>query len=163
MQLGSLSTGHDDEAWSAPALAPAAVGALPLRGLWAHWNAARRGGDLPGRATIDPLALRPWLGRLLLMDVIDNGRDFRYRLHGTALVELFGADLTGTLVSALPVADVDRLLAEGRAAVARRDYVYIEEAAVAERRYAAISKLILPLATTGSAVDMLMVGISRTR
>ena len=107
--------------------------------------------------------MRSWLGNLLLMDVVDGGSDFRYRLHGTQLVQLFGADLTGRLVGSLPVRDVDRLLAEGRLVVSGRAWHYTEETVVAEKQHIAIAKLILPLAANGRDVDMMIVGIYRRR
>jgi hypothetical protein len=134
-----------------------------LRGLWEYWSSKRVGMALPGRAAISPLEMRAWLGNLLLMDVVDGGRDFRYRLHGTQLVQLFGADLTGKLVSALAVRDVERLLAEGRTVVASRSWHYTEETVVAEKQHVGISKLILPLAADGHDVDMMIVGIYRRR
>src|SRR5437899_636035 len=98
--------------------APADIREPRLRELWQYWARKRDGTLLPGRAAISPHEMRPWLGYLLLMDVVEGGRDFRYRLHGTQLVQLFGVDLTGQLVGALRVRDVDRLLAEGRLVVA---------------------------------------------
>lgn len=143
--------------------APSDIREPYLRGLWQYWSSKRESPALPGRAAISPLEMRAWLGHLLLMDVIDAGRDFRYRLHGTQLVQLFGADLTGQLVSGLPVRDVDRLLAEGRLVVASRSWHYTEETVVAEKQHIAISKLILPLAANARDVDMLIVGIYRRR
>jgi hypothetical protein len=143
--------------------APAGVRDARLRGLWAYWAGKRDGAALPGRAAISPLEMRSWLGNLLLMDVVAGGSDFRYRLHGTQLVQLFGADLTGRLVGSLAVRDVDRLLAEGRHVVASRDWHYTEETVVAEKQHIAIAKLILPLAANARDVDMLVVGIYRRR
>jgi hypothetical protein len=143
--------------------APADVRDPRLRGLWAYWAGKRNGAALPGRAAINPLEMRAWLGNLLLMDVVEAGLDFRYRLHGTQLVQLFGADLTGRLVGSLPVRDVDRLLAEGRLVVGSRDWHYTEETVVAEKQHIAIAKLILPLAANARDVDMLIVGIYRRR
>jgi hypothetical protein len=143
--------------------APQKIRDSRLRGLWEYWSAKCDGAALPGRAAISPLEMRPWLGNLLLMDVVEGGRDFRYRLHGTQLVQLFGADLTGRMVSSLAVRDVDRLLAEGRLVVASRDWHYTEETVVAEKQHIAIAKLILPLAANGRDVDMLIVGIYSRR
>ena len=44
-------------------------------------------------------------------------------------------------------------------AVASRNVVYIEDGIVAEKAFIRISKLILPLASDGVTVDMLLVGI----
>jgi hypothetical protein len=146
---------HPPEAGDAP---PDIQHAM-LRGLWAYWAGKLRAGSLPARKDISPQQLRPWLGNLLLLDVIDGGRDFQYRLHGAKLVQLFGADLTGRFVSKLPLKNVDALLEEGREAVSNRNIVYIEDGIVAEKTFIRISKLILPLASDGAAVDMLLVGI----
>jgi hypothetical protein len=163
MQLRSRPSVPSGDQLAAAAAAPPDIHDQRLRGLWGYWSGKRRGAALPGRASISPLEMRSWLGSLLLMDVVDAGRDFRYRLHGTQLVQLFGADLTGQLVSALPVRDVERLLGEGRTVVASRSWHYTEETVVAEKQHIAISKLILPLAADGQDVDMLVVGIYRRR
>lgn len=53
-------------------------------------------------ATVDPLRLRPALGFVNILDVIDGGRDFRYRLFGTSVAIVSGFDMTGKLLSAFP-------------------------------------------------------------
>src|SRR5262245_53572554 len=118
MQLRSCPSVLSGDRPPASLAAPPDIREQRLRGLWEYWSGKRDGVALPGRAAISPLEMRPWLGNLLLMDVVDGGRDFRYRLHGTQLVQLFGADLTGKLVGELMVRDVERLLAEGRTVVA---------------------------------------------
>lgn len=130
-----------------------------LRELWAYWASKRQGARLPARRLINPLEMQPWLGNLLLMDVIDAGADFRYRLHGTNLVELFGADLTGRTVTSLKLEMVHQLLEEARRPLSTRAFVYIEQSVVAEKNFIGIAKLILPLAANGVDIDMLLVGI----
>ena len=49
--------------------------------------------------TLPPLVL-PFS---VVLDVIDDGKDFRYRYWGSGLTTLFGRDDTGRLVSELPV------------------------------------------------------------
>jgi hypothetical protein len=129
-----------------------------LRDLWLYW-AAKKGPGLPGRAAIQPEEMRDFLGHLLLMDVVEGGADFRYRLHGTSLISLFGGDLTGQLVSSLVVEGVTDLLDEARRVVSSRAHYYLEETVIAEKRHLRVSKLILPLAANGRDVDMLLVGI----
>lgn len=158
-----LSPGTTSPAGLARALgaadAPPDIQHPPLRALWAYWAGRKHGDLLPGRKDIAPHGMRAWLANLLLLDVIDGGSDFRYRLHGAKLVTMFGHDLTGGVVSALKVRNVDALLAEGRMAVNGRRFVYIEDGIVAEKSFIRTSKLILPLANDGHAVDMLLVGI----
>ena len=114
---------------------------------------------MPSRAMFDPFALRPWLGRLILLDVIDGGEDFRYRLHGTWLVELFGRDLTGKRLSELryPVA---RLWYEYQTCVRDRRPLSIVSKTLSEKNHHIIDKVILPLADDGVIVDRLLVGIT---
>lgn len=138
---------------------PAEIRHASLRALWRYWAGKTSDGLLPGRSTIRPEEMRALLGNLLLMDVVDGGKDFRYRLHGTALVDLFGGDLTGRLVSSLVIEGVTDLLDEARRVVESRSHYYLEETVVAERRHMRVSKLILPLAENGRDVDMLLVGI----
>ncbi len=60
---------------------------------------------MPMRADIDPLDLRGHLGSLVLIDVLPGLADFRMRLIGSKIVEAYGRDSTGKLLSALKPAD----------------------------------------------------------
>jgi len=64
-----------------------------------YWRALPRTGDLPAVETIDPAALVFILGWLMIIDPIDGGVDFSYRLYGTNIVEATGRDLTGCKLS----------------------------------------------------------------
>jgi hypothetical protein len=72
--------------------------ATELREILDYWN--RRCGmrDMPSRHDIDPLELRNHLPYLSLVDVLDGGRDFRFRLIGTGITARFGRDSTGKTV-----------------------------------------------------------------
>ena len=63
------------------------------------WMSKRSGGALQSRADFDVMEFRPWFGHVILMDVIEGGKDFRYRLIGTHITEFLRRDLTGRLVS----------------------------------------------------------------
>lgn len=63
------------------------------------WMSKRSATALPSRADFDVMEFRPWFGHVILMDVIDGGEDFRYRLIGTHITEFLRRDLTGRLVS----------------------------------------------------------------
>ena len=74
----------------------------PLRFLAMHWQAIARDGALPHIRKIDPFELRPALGYLMVLDPIDDGRDFRYRLYGSAIARISGLDMTGRKTSEHP-------------------------------------------------------------
>ena len=67
-----------------------------LRFLLDYWAKLRADARLPGSRSVN-LALAPISGSLV--DVVDDGRDFRVRRCGAALLALAGYDLTGRLVS----------------------------------------------------------------
>ena len=65
-------------------------------GLFRLWDDKRGDRVLPARSDFDPSELKPWLGRLGLLDVLPGPpMDFRFRLCGTRTVEEYGVDLTG--------------------------------------------------------------------
>jgi hypothetical protein len=64
-----------------------------------YWRGLPRTGDLPAAEVIDPAALVFILGWLMIMDPIDGGADFSYRLYGTNIAEVTGRDLTGCKLS----------------------------------------------------------------
>jgi hypothetical protein len=70
-----------------------------LSQLLAWWHERCDGARLPPASAIDPLELRFILGWLMVIEPIEDGADFRYRLYGSSIVEIMGWDLTGRRVS----------------------------------------------------------------
>jgi hypothetical protein len=64
-----------------------------------HWHGLARVNALPPTDAIDPDALVFILGWLMIIDPLDGGADFKYRLYGSSIAELMGRDLTGCKVS----------------------------------------------------------------
>jgi hypothetical protein len=54
---------------------------------------------MPSRAQIDPLELTGHLGSLLLAEPLPSRLDVRFRLVGTNIVDAYGRDATGRLLS----------------------------------------------------------------
>lgn len=77
------------------------------------WHHRPRGeAALPEWNDVDPVSLLPWMGWITLYDVVDGGRDIRYRLVGSRITEQAGIDLTGRLVSQGVYVATPRLLLE---------------------------------------------------
>lgn len=80
-----------------------------------YWQSLCKPG-LPNRRDIDPVDIPELLANIMLLDVVDGGTDFRYRLAGTAVEHNFGASIRGlslsdivqTFPSIKPVLDVKR-------------------------------------------------------
>lgn len=126
--------------------------------LYDYWDGRRGVWAMPRRADIDPIDMRDWLARVVLVDVIDGGAQFRYRLIGTELTQLRGRDATGlTVEEAWPAADAEIVLAGYRDVVARREPVFCHATQgprSARRPQAGI--MLLPLSKDGERVDMIL-------
>ncbi|WP_162915088.1 PAS domain-containing protein [Desertibaculum subflavum] len=124
------------------------------------WNAKRAGRAMPARRDLGPVELRPWLAQIMLLEVIEGGRDFRIRLLGTDAVQGVGVDVTGRMLSEIPAAPdlLVRFLAEYRAVVASarpgralHDYV-----SPTSGRRIVFERLALPLSDDGTTVNMIL-------
>jgi hypothetical protein len=67
--------------------------------LWMRKRGSRR---MPVRAELDAAELRPWLGHLHLIEVVDQGRDFKYLVYGTEIARYYDIEMTGRLASSWP-------------------------------------------------------------
>lgn len=131
----------------------------PSRHLLAHWSTLADGSRLPSFRQIDPLDLRPALGYIMLLDVVGDAEDFRYRLFGSAIGSVSGFDMTGKLVSELPASAYVRefSIAVGRAAVRRREPVYTARRPVGAQQTGTWERLVLPLVDEQDRVIRLLV------
>ncbi len=130
--------------------------------LAALWHGKRRGRFMPARSDLDPIELKPWLGWLSLVRVLDGGEDFVFVVHGTNAGWVTGLALQGRNTDALPpsarlpVVESYRLACHLRrplfsAMIARDD----------QRRRVVLERAILPLSGDGVTVDRLLVGLGR--
>ena len=69
-----------------------------LREVKDYWLAKRAGRKMPSRADINPIELRQHLHLLFLVEVVDEAKDFRYRLLGTGVTEMLQRDSTGKTI-----------------------------------------------------------------
>jgi hypothetical protein len=82
-----------------------------------YWEARRQGGSLPTRQDIDALDLKPWLGRLSLHELHDDGA-VRCRLRGSHLMVVPGYVTTGRFLNtSRPAAPAALATAHFRAAL----------------------------------------------
>jgi hypothetical protein len=141
---------------------PSDFGDGRLTTLLAHWQGQREAaGDVasvPPAAAIDPAALGFILGWLMIMEPLDDGADFKYRLYGSAIAATTGRDLTGYKVSQSFPLFAAWTTAVYRAVIAHRHPVLTRHA---PRRLVPIDRwerLILPYAGENGAVTRLLVG-----
>lgn len=124
--------------------------------LWRDHAADRRP---PRRRDIDVVRLRPWLGRLIMVDAVAGATDFRFTLVGTMVAEMLQADMTGELLSetsalghhADELRSVWRELVDGPATA-----VSVGTLDWQGRRHVSICSLFLPLANDNDEVAKIL-------
>jgi hypothetical protein len=130
-----------------------------LERLYRFWDAKRAGRIAPARRDLAMEELKPWLGHLLVLEVIDGGADFVYRVYGTAISAFFGNDLTGKRLSEVDQPTQDVVGKEYRDVVATLRPTYGVRAPRTFREHTLVARANLPLSHDGHAVDQLLVGI----
>ncbi len=144
------------------------VDAPLLNELVAYWDAKRAGRMAPRRSDIDPAELQAHLPRLFLLDVLDAGADFRYRLIGTAIIQGMGRDSTGRRMSDLHAdqpAVLKTLLERFRRVVAEKRPVFVRGRVfwVADREHRRFVSAAMPLSDDGATVNMILCEMSLLR
>jgi hypothetical protein len=127
----------------------------------AYWDAKRGARAMPRRADIDPVELRPHLPYLGLVDVLDDGRDFRFRLLGTEFARLFGRDSTGKTLTEVYGAGCPEVLGWMTASYAevvrtRRPVLRLGSMRAVQKDFIRCDSLLLPLSEDGARASMIM-------
>src|SRR3546814_7773622 len=105
---------------------------------------------MPTRGGLDLEQRKPWLGHLLRRDALGDGR-VRYRVYGSAVAALYGRDLQGRAVDALPPSARAAILADYERALVLGAPFFVERWRLARpdpyapARPMRCGKLILPL------------------
>ena len=129
-----------------------------LDALYRLWESKRADRAMPGRRDFAFEDLGPWLGHLILVDVLDHGRDYAFRIFGTRIAEFLGQDLTGKRLNMLSPRVQRAMGEEYGEVVATRRPRYIVGSPHLSRRFSVAARAILPLSHAGCAVDQLLIG-----
>jgi hypothetical protein len=128
-----------------------------LRAFRDLWESKRRDGKLPARADFDIDDFRPFLGRIVMLDVVDGGRDFRFRLYGTIIVDEYKRDMTGKLASEFRPDFREPIMRGYKAAHdTKRPHVDRIDIDAPDMRYV-WDRIVVPLAGDGETVDIILV------
>jgi len=155
---GADPTGQDRASAGAdPAPAGLAEASDDVKRLYAYWLARRGGKRFPARDDIDPVDFKFALGRVSLIDVLDDPRRYRYRLVSTSTTKHLGYEMTGKFTEEIPEKELrdhlERLYAETVSSAAP---IYTKEKAVFDGRLWESEALMLPLSSDGSRINMIM-------
>jgi hypothetical protein len=145
-----------------PDVTPELLEATGMRRLFDVWRDAALGvgRSMPSRSDIDILQLTTYIGELSLLEVVDNGADFRYRVLSGGAAKLLGRDYTGMLLSETAVHRdkdrVERLMHRYRRVVSIKVPWYARTPAVPEMPVLYTERLVLPLSDDGIMVNMIL-------
>jgi hypothetical protein len=130
-----------------------------LRKMSEVWSALPVGRRFPRSRALDPVQLRPAIGHVMLLDVLDDGWDFRFRVFGSAVADSVGFDLHGKRISELPDAGLPEfLIATLRACMLRGESMYTRHRPPAEYRMDAWDRVLLPLEEEDGNIHRFLVG-----
>jgi len=123
----------------------------------AYWREKAGTAAMPSRAQIDPVEMRSFLRKILLIDVMENG-DFVFRLFGSEITEANRQDLTGRRADATSLgASAPQFLdAYRRTIAARAPVFFVGRIWWQDRGYVSFEQVILPLSSDGAQVDKLL-------
>jgi hypothetical protein len=120
----------------------------PFDAIFALWECKRGTRRMPHRDDITPRDMVPYLSSLQLLQAIDGGKNFCYRVVGSAFLRSLGYDVTGQYVSELadPILR-ERTLAALRRVVETREPLRTTGDFMVRARiqYGKIEKIFLPL------------------
>jgi len=153
---------EDEAKLRAEVLGPVAI--PDLHRLYDYWAARCRDGRLPARTDIDPLDLPFVLGDLLLVEVQRGPLRFRYRLIGTNIVQPPALDMNGRFVDEHPDVEFRKqaLSVYTQVATTARP-LSIRHDAIMDKRVRRHQTLLLPLASDGVTVDLILAAMRYQR
>ncbi len=123
-----------------------------------YWQSKVQKDRLPARRDINPVDVKYVLGSIVLVDVHRAPLRFRYRVHGTKLVQRDGFDMTGKWLSEHPEPEYrDRIFAAWSVALASGGIMHGFRDYTVDNRVRTYEVLALPLAENGAVIDKLFV------
>jgi len=132
-----------------------------LARLHTYWSDLGRNGGLPRSSQADLLDLQTQAPYAMLLDVREDGWDFRYRYYGSGIAERSGFDLTGLSVWEIPSTPEISIFFTAcyRAVLHHRIPLMTWHVAPPQRTVVSWDRLILPLTDeAGGAISRLLVG-----
>jgi hypothetical protein len=129
-----------------------------IRKIYDYWLKKRSGGALPARRDIDPVDVYDCLSMLMILDVVDDGRDFRIRLAGSEVEDAHDRPLKGVMVSDMGQGpEMTALLDRFRFVVTSREPDFRSSTlALVGRAFIEFDRVALPLAEDGKTVSHLL-------
>ena len=133
-----------------------------LAAFFDYWDARRGNREMPSRQDIDPADIPQLLPHIALIDVVEGGARFRYRLVGTAVVDGFNRNLTNRHADELDIPQVSRdaVHIQYRAVLRKRRPIYLRNVYRLPSGATAMTRRVLaPLSPDGKAITMIIAAL----
>jgi hypothetical protein len=125
----------------------------------AYWHDIRGEARFPRREALVPERIVALWPHMLMVDVIEGGNDYYFRLFGQRLVDSYGEQTGRTLMTAkVPslVRDRCKRIFDHCLAHATPSYAYWPESASERRPFVDVEALCLPLSSDGTTLDRMI-------
>ncbi len=144
---------------------PSQLSAPRLRQAFAYWQGKRAGRAMPSRRDIDPVEMPQLLPYVMLIDVLPEPLDFRYRLIGTEVRAIVARDYTGLRFSEVPGKGKDSVVWGNCEEVVRRKAPLSRSPPYVgpEPHLTRCENVLLPLSEDDREVSMILLVISFER
>ncbi|UUX49811.1 PAS domain-containing protein [Nisaea acidiphila] len=134
-----------------------------LRELFRLWKSKAGDRTAPSRTDIDVIELKPWLPHILLVDLMEQQADVRFRVIGTWIAEQVGRDDTGKTISEIGGTDRGKRILEEYYLAAIRFAPYRScgtfFASAGAKSHLQAERLILPLSEDGRRCNKILSAI----
>lgn len=125
--------------------------------LWLRTRDRSPGRRIPAWSDVDVIDFGPWMGRLQVLEVVNGGTDFKFRVHGATFREWVHEDLTGTFVSELDARYGSTLVERYRAAFVQASPSLTVSEPLVQRPFLTYTRLVLPFGADGQTPDRFLV------
>lgn len=128
-----------------------------LAAFLALWRSRIQAARIPARADFPMEDLRPFLGRIGILEVIGGGADFRFRVYGSNIAAAYRGEMTGKSVQEYRPNFREVIVPGYRRCFQTREPQYDVLEISDETMFYRWERIVVPLSADGSAVNMLMV------
>ena len=134
-----------------------------LSDLYHFWLALAGERPLPARSDIDVLDLKPWISHVMLVDILSDPCDIRFRVIGTWIVERIGRDDTGKSMREIGLTPPRKRILDSYLDVARTMTPHTSQGHFYDRsqvhNHLNAERLLLPLSEDGVRCDKILSAI----
>jgi hypothetical protein len=130
-----------------------------------YWERIRGSRAMPRRCDIDPVEIPRLLPFVMLVDVLENPRDFRFRLVGTEIDAITAVKLRGQRFSETPqLCEGSKVWTDYASVATTRQPLTADVDYVGTDRYVrAVRHCLMPLSEDGERVNMIFVAVEVVR